>query len=102
MERSAMSTVLQHEYQYKSTPRRRAISPRRAILASVILFFTAIAIVGPARAADANDTIEWAPERSPHGPTLIVVGLEEQRAQIYRNGIRIGTTPVSTGRSSHP
>ena len=101
-----MSTVMQNEYRqendFRHEARRRALSPRRAILASVILLFTAIAIAGPARAADTAEPIEWVPERSPHGPTLIVVGLEEQRAQIYRNGIRIGSTPISSGRASHP
>jgi hypothetical protein len=103
MERSAMATVMQNEYRqedFRREPRRRTLSPRRAILASLILLFTAIAIAGPARAAD--DTIEWVPERSPHGPMFIVVGLEEQRAQIYRNGVRIGSTPISSGRRSHP
>ena len=82
-----------------SAPRR--VSPRRAALASAILMFTALAIVGPARADVVDAAIEWRPERAPEGPTMIVVGIEEQRAQIYRNGVRIGTTPVSTGRSGH-
>ena len=82
-------------------PRSR-LSPRRAMLAVTILLFTAVAIAGPARAAEEAAAIEWVPERAPQGPMLIVVGIDEQRAQIYRNGIRIGTTPVSTGRSSHP
>ena len=78
----------------------RAVSPKRAALASAILLFTAVAIAGPARAAD-DFAIEWRPERAPEGPTMIVVGLQEQRAQIYRNGVRIGSTPVSTGRRGH-
>ena len=79
----------------------RRVSPRRAALASAILMFTALAIVGPARADVAQSGIEWRPERAPEGPTMIVVGLEEQRAQIYRNGVRIGTTPISSGRKGH-
>ena len=84
---------------------RRGLSPRRGLLATAILMFTAVAIVGPARAEPAGDGtdagIEWRPERAPAGPSLVVVGLQEQRAQIYRNGVRIGSTPVSTGRRGH-
>ena len=87
-----------------NTPPRN-VSPRRGLLASAILMFTAVAIVGPAR-ADAPVTspeaaIEWRPERAPTGPALIVVGLQEQRAQVYRNGVRIGSTPVSSGRRGY-
>ena len=40
----------------------------------------------------------WQPERSPAGPILIIVNIDDQAAFIYRNGIQIGQTPVSTGR----
>jgi L,D-transpeptidase catalytic domain len=32
------------------------------------------------------------------GPIVVVVSLDEQRAAVYRNGIRVGETTVSTGR----
>ena len=35
------------------------------------------------------------------GPLVMVVSLTEQRAYVYRNGILIGATTVSTGRPSH-
>jgi hypothetical protein len=44
----------------------------------------------------------WNPERSPHGPVVVVVSIPEQRAHVYRNGIEIGVTTVSTGRAGHP
>jgi L,D-transpeptidase catalytic domain len=44
----------------------------------------------------------WEPERSPSGPVLIVVSVPEQVAYIYRNGVRIARTSVSTGRPGHP
>ena len=44
----------------------------------------------------------WEPERSPGGPILIVVSVPEQVAYVYRNGIRIARTSVSTGRPGHP
>lgn len=43
----------------------------------------------------------WAPEVAPEGPVLLVVSLATQRAVIYRNGVPIGITTVSTGRPSH-
>ena len=41
----------------------------------------------------------WAPEIAPEGPMLLIVNLKTQRAVLYRNGIPIGATTVSTGRS---
>jgi hypothetical protein len=43
----------------------------------------------------------WAPEIAPSGPVTIVVDLSTQRATIYRNGVRIGVTTVSTGKPGH-
>jgi hypothetical protein len=44
----------------------------------------------------------WEPERAPAGPVLIVVSKPEQIAYVYRNGIRIARSSVSTGRPGHP
>jgi hypothetical protein len=35
------------------------------------------------------------------GPVVILVSLDEQRAYVYRNGIRIGVASVSTGKPGH-
>jgi hypothetical protein len=43
----------------------------------------------------------WAPEISPAGPVTVVVDLSTQRATIYRNGVRIGVSTVSTGKPGH-
>ena len=43
----------------------------------------------------------WHPERQPVGPVAVVVSLDEQRAHIYRNGVRIGVSTCSTGRPGH-
>ncbi len=40
----------------------------------------------------------WYPERSLSGPVAVVVSLSDQLAFVYRNGVRIGATTVSTGR----
>ena len=44
----------------------------------------------------------WEPERAPEGPLLIVASIPEQVAYVYRNGIRIARSSVSTGRAGHP
>jgi len=43
----------------------------------------------------------WEPERAPEGPLLIVASITEQAAYVYRNGIRIARSSVSTGRPGH-
>jgi hypothetical protein len=35
------------------------------------------------------------------GPLVVVVSVPEERAYVYRNGVRIGVTTVSTGRPGH-
>lgn len=43
----------------------------------------------------------WYANAVPAGPMLMVVSLNEQRAYVYRNGVLIGATTVSTGRKGH-
>src|SRR5947207_1785986 len=43
----------------------------------------------------------WEPARVPEGPLLIVASITEQAAYVYRNGIRIARSSVSTGRPGH-
>src|SRR5437762_3892494 len=43
----------------------------------------------------------WEPERAPEGPLLIVASITEQVAYVYRNGICIARSSVSTGRPGH-
>ena len=43
----------------------------------------------------------WHPEISPAGPVVIIVSLPEQRMYVYRNGVRIGRSTVSTGKKGH-
>ena len=39
----------------------------------------------------------WHPEISPAGPVVIIVSLPEQKMYVYRNGVRIGRSTISTG-----
>lgn len=40
----------------------------------------------------------WVPEIAPDGPMLFIINLKTQRALLYRNGLPIAATTVSTGR----
>ena len=43
----------------------------------------------------------WEGNAVPAGPIVVAVSLEEQRAYVYRNGIRIGVTTVSSGKPGY-
>src|ERR1700685_4114426 len=43
----------------------------------------------------------WMGEAVATGPVVMVVSITEQRAYVYRNGILIGATTISTGRPGH-
>ena len=43
----------------------------------------------------------WHPERALDGPVAVLVSLADQLAFVYRNGIRIGVSTVSTGRKGY-
>jgi hypothetical protein len=43
----------------------------------------------------------WVPEVSPRGPIVMVVSLPEQMAYVYRNGVIIGASTISTGKKGH-
>jgi hypothetical protein len=44
----------------------------------------------------------WKPQASPAGPVVIIVSIPEQALFVYRNGVRIGRSTVSTGAKGHP
>jgi hypothetical protein len=56
-----------------------------------------------ANAADTLKPGQWvfAPSLSPAGPVVILVDLSRQTATVYRNGVRIGVSTVSTGKPGH-
>jgi hypothetical protein len=43
----------------------------------------------------------WASRIAPAGPILIYVDLSRQRATVYRNGVRIGVSTISSGKEGH-
>lgn len=44
----------------------------------------------------------WMPEASPAGPVVVIVSIPDQELYVYRNGVRIGRSTVSTGKTGHP
>ena len=56
-----------------------------------------------AKRADKLKPGEWLlyPEIAPDGPVLVYVDLGHQRATIYRNGVRIGVSTISSGKPGH-
>jgi hypothetical protein len=43
----------------------------------------------------------WKPQLSPSGPLMVLVSVPEQTMHVYRNGILIGRTSISTGSKGH-
>jgi hypothetical protein len=43
----------------------------------------------------------WHPEISPQGPLMILISIPEQTMHVYRNGILVGRSSVSTGTKGH-
>jgi hypothetical protein len=43
----------------------------------------------------------WHPERSPKGPVAIIVSVPKQRCFVYRNGVLIGVSTCSTGKTGY-
>ncbi|MFL6585075.1 MAG: L,D-transpeptidase [Chthoniobacterales bacterium] len=43
----------------------------------------------------------WHPEVSPQGPLMVLISIPEQTMHVYRNGILIGRSSVSTGSEGH-
>lgn len=64
------------------------------VLGSFVLFGCASTKTGKL----APGRFEWHPERSPSGPVLLVVSIDDQMAYVYRNGVEIARSTVSTGR----
>ena len=67
---------------------------------------TGVAIDGPAAPAAIDidaDNLQpgeflWMPERGGAGQLVVVVSLPTQRAHVYRNGVRIGVSTISSGK----
>ncbi len=81
------------------------VLPLLVLCGSFLLPTSAVAAIPQQATAPQVATIElpsagyiWTPQIAPQGPVVIIVSLPEQRAYVYRNGIRIGLSKVSTGK----
>jgi len=87
---------------------------RRLLLASIAAVVLAdLALAAPFWGAKTSEPADadpaalqpgqfvWEGDAVPSGPIVIVVSLAEQRAYVYRNGIRIGVSTTSTGKPGH-
>lgn len=54
-----------------------------------------IGLAGPEANRSTGSTFDWEPGRSPSGPVSIIVSAADRRAVVLRNGIQIGSAPVS-------
>jgi L,D-transpeptidase catalytic domain len=70
------------------------------LFAAITLSFAFAAPVPPRSQLRTNE-YSWHPETSPRGPVLVVISLPEQQAYVYRNGVLIGRTTISSGRAGH-
>ncbi|HVU31492.1 MAG TPA: L,D-transpeptidase family protein [Sphingomicrobium sp.] len=48
-----------------------------------------------------NGEFVWAPELAPSGPVLVVVNLATQRLVVFRGGVPIGASTVSSGKDGY-
>jgi hypothetical protein len=81
------------------------------ILCSAVLFVSCVAPAAVAQSSPAmvDGAIEelkagnflWAPDIAPEGPVTLIVSLRTQRAYVYRNGLPIGVTTISSGQPGH-
>ena len=70
------------------------------LFAAITLSFAFAAPVPPPSQLRLNE-YTWHPQTSPQGPVLVVISLPEQQAYVYRNGVLIGRTTISSGRAGH-
>jgi hypothetical protein len=98
-------------------PRRTggAIARRRAIPIILLIAVSLFAAPATGHSADVSDSVDrlqsdkklapgdwvWAPGIAPAGPMLIYVDLSRQVATVYRNGVRIGVSTISSGKKGH-
>ena len=83
----------------------------RALLPLSLLMATAMAVsqqvdLGSRSVIEAAERLRtgqyvWAPQLAPSGPMLLIVNVKRQRAILYRNGLPIAASTVSTGRPGY-
>ena len=77
-----------------------------AFASNVPLYGQGSKVSSPAELARVADALQpgewvWAATVAPSGPILIYVDLSRQRATVYRNGVRIAVSTISSGKPGH-
>lgn len=85
---------------------KKTITRRATILGSASAAFLFTSFPAQSESAVNATTLkpgqwEWYPERAESGPVAVIVSLSDQLAFVYRDGIRIGVSTVSTGKKGH-
>ncbi len=83
-----------------------AASIAAALISSSAVLAQGATVTSPVELARAANSLKpgqwvWAPQIAPEGPVLVYVDLSSQTADVYRNGVRIAATTVSTGKPGH-
>jgi hypothetical protein len=83
---------------------RLAVAAATVAVASVVLAGASFA--GKTGRAEPRAALEpgqftWHPELSPKGPVLVVASLPQQQAYVYRNGVLIGRSTISSGKEGY-
>lgn len=81
----------------------QATGPHYATARPVLfmLLWGVMALLAWPAASHAADKPFWRPELAPVGPMVMLVSLDEQRIYVYRNGVAIGASRISSGRSGY-
>ena len=82
-------------------PRRLSLCAAFSLAALSALSLNSCSPIAPSQSKLAPGQYEWQPENSPGGPVLMAVSIDDQMAYVYRNGIQIGRSTVSTGMKGH-
>jgi hypothetical protein len=80
-----------------------------AVIFGGLLFFADPALAHAGRSATAEATVDhfrpgqflWEPELAPSGTMTMAIDLARQRAYVYRDGMRIGATTISSGKPGY-
>ena len=90
----------------------RGRSVIRCLIVSVFVGLLAPALAAASNFTEGNEVAPfpdelkpgdyiWHPEISPAGPVVVVISVPDQQMYVFRNGVRIGRSTVSTGKKGH-
>lgn len=108
-----MGVIFISDVKKKGNPENLLTMKFISFLSLSLLLFSSVITAEPfwgAKASSPADTLLadlkpgefiWESKVEPSGPIVIVVSLPEQRAYVYRNGVRIGVSTASTGKKGH-